>query len=142
LIENKFAELKETITLRRDETKGFEAALQVVKENKGKKLMDDMRKVIADMDDEEYSLLKQRSEEAQAAARLYLLCHRWRHRIFIRPIVSRGPGHYSQHCQPAGKDHRHGRANRQGDLRANGCTTTRAMRSDNWLMSSTKWWKA
>ena len=68
LIESKFTELQQTIDLRKDEAKGFEAALQVVKSNLGKKVMDDIRKVVADMESEEKDLLKQRSEEAQASA--------------------------------------------------------------------------
>src|SRR4051812_3270038 len=39
LVESKLAELKETIDLRKDDAKGFEAALQVVKTDKGKKVM-------------------------------------------------------------------------------------------------------
>ena len=69
LIASKFAELKQTIDLRKDESKGFEAALQVVKTDAGKKIMDDMRKVVGDMQNEEKSLLKQRAEEAQTSAR-------------------------------------------------------------------------
>jgi len=68
LLESKFAELKQTIELRKDEAKGFEAALKVVKTDVGKKIMDDMRKVIGDMENEEHGLLKRRSDEAQASA--------------------------------------------------------------------------
>ena len=68
LIGSKFAELKQTIDLRKDETRGLDAALKVVKTDVGKRVMDDMRKVIADMESEEKGLLKQRSEEAQASA--------------------------------------------------------------------------
>ncbi len=68
LIEGKFAELKETIDLRRDPLKGFEAARQVVITDKGKGLMDDIRKVVHDMEEEENNLLKKRSEEAKVSA--------------------------------------------------------------------------
>jgi methyl-accepting chemotaxis protein len=64
LIAGKFAELKETIDLRRDPTKGFEAARQVVVTDKGKTLMDNTRKVVGEMEDEENNLLKERSEES------------------------------------------------------------------------------
>jgi len=69
LTESRFAELKETIDLRKDQTKGFEAALKAVKASQGKRIMDEMRKVVAEMESEEQNLLKTRSEEAQASAR-------------------------------------------------------------------------
>ncbi len=66
LIDSKLAELQESIDLRR--TKGAEAALQVVLTDKGKTIMDDIRKVIADMSDEEKALLKRRSEDSRVSA--------------------------------------------------------------------------
>ena len=68
LIQDKFDELKQTIELRGDPAKGFEAALAVVKTDKGKKVMDQIRSIVADMENEETTLLKKRSEEAQASA--------------------------------------------------------------------------
>jgi len=65
LLESKFAELQETIDLRKN--KGFDAALQVVKTDKGKKVMNDIRKVMADMQKEEEDLLKKRDEESRAS---------------------------------------------------------------------------
>ncbi len=53
LIGDKFAELKETIDLRKDPIKGFDAAKQVVLSDKGKDLMDQIRKVVLDMEGEE-----------------------------------------------------------------------------------------
>ncbi|MDR3404915.1 MAG: CHASE3 domain-containing protein [Chthoniobacter sp.] len=67
--DGKFAELQETIDLRRDKAKGFDAALQVVLTDKGKNAMDQIRKIIGDMESEENTLLKTRSDEAQASAR-------------------------------------------------------------------------
>ncbi len=64
LIKDKFTELQETIDLRKDPIKGFEAARQVVLTDKGKDLMDNIRKVVGDMEDEENGLLKKRSEES------------------------------------------------------------------------------
>lgn len=64
-VADKFAELKETIDLRKDPVKGFEAARQVVLTDKGKSLMDAIRKVVGEMEGEENSLLKQRSDDAQ-----------------------------------------------------------------------------
>ncbi|GGA41628.1 CHASE3 domain-containing protein [Dyella nitratireducens] len=58
LIDAKFEELKETIALRQD--KGFEAAEQVVQTDKGKKTMDDIRAVIADMTRNAKATLDQR----------------------------------------------------------------------------------
>lgn len=61
LIDTKFAELKDTIALRQD--KGFEAAEQVVQTDKGKKTMDDIRTVIADMGRKAKATLDQRDAE-------------------------------------------------------------------------------
>lgn len=58
LSKNKLAELQETIDLRRSQ--GFEAAQQVVITDKGKKFMDDTRKVLGEMEKEENDLLKMR----------------------------------------------------------------------------------
>jgi methyl-accepting chemotaxis protein len=65
----KFAELQETIDARRDKGRGFDAALQLVLTDKGKKIMDEIRKTIDGMRSEETALLKERSEVAQASAR-------------------------------------------------------------------------
>jgi methyl-accepting chemotaxis protein len=67
LIADKFDELRETIDLRKN--KGFEAALKMVLTDRGKQKMDEIRKVIGDMTDEENQLLKQRSGDEQARAR-------------------------------------------------------------------------
>ena len=67
--EGKFAELQETIDARRDKAKGFAAALQIVLTDKGKKVMDDIRKTADEMRSEENALLRTRSDEAEASAR-------------------------------------------------------------------------
>lgn len=64
LIKAKFDELQETIDLRKDPAKGFQAALQVVLTDKGKTAMDNIRKAIGEMEDEENGLLKQRAEDS------------------------------------------------------------------------------
>jgi len=66
LIAAKFAELKETIDLRK--SKGFDAALQVVQTDKGKKIMDDIRTVLAAMGSEEKALLEQRDAGVKASS--------------------------------------------------------------------------
>lgn len=66
----KLAELAETVRLRKDKDKGFEAALEVVKADKGKKAMDDIRRILADMDQEERDLLKVRDDEAASKAQM------------------------------------------------------------------------
>lgn len=63
LIEKKFTELQNTISLRKE--KGFDAALQVVLTGEGKTLMDDIRKTMSRMQDEEQNLLKTREEKLQ-----------------------------------------------------------------------------
>jgi len=67
LIDAKLAELKETIDLRT--TKGLEPARQVVLTDRGKKAMDDIRTIIAEMQNTELTLLKQREDEAHASAK-------------------------------------------------------------------------
>ena len=66
LVNAKLAELKQTIDLRR--TEGVDSALKVVRNNSGKKAMDDVRAVLADMDGEERTLLKERDQASEASA--------------------------------------------------------------------------
>jgi methyl-accepting chemotaxis protein len=66
LAASKFSELKETIELRT--TKGFAAAAQVVLTDRGKVDMDQIRRVLAEMEDEEHDLLKQRDQQAKEKA--------------------------------------------------------------------------
>ena len=66
LIAAKLAELKETIDLRK--SKGFEGALQVVRTDRGKKAMDDIRKITTEMGNEERMLLEQRDNEMKASS--------------------------------------------------------------------------
>jgi methyl-accepting chemotaxis protein len=66
LIDAKLAELKHTIDLRR--SGNFDETVKVVRAGEGKRLMDDLRQILREMDNEERGLLKQRAEEADAAA--------------------------------------------------------------------------
>jgi methyl-accepting chemotaxis protein len=68
LIESKFAALQESIDAR-GKAKGFELALKVVRTDKGKQVMDEIRRVVGEMISEENALLKTRSDEAQVSAR-------------------------------------------------------------------------
>ncbi|MFA9391095.1 MAG: methyl-accepting chemotaxis protein [Prolixibacteraceae bacterium] len=61
LISQKLEELETTISLRR--TDGFESAQKVVISNVGKKVMDEIRVALTEMEDEENSLLGIRSEQ-------------------------------------------------------------------------------
>ena len=67
LIADKFAELQQTIDLRR--TGDFAAAQKIVMTDRGKKTMDAFRNLLQEMNSEEDSLLKQRAEAAQVDAR-------------------------------------------------------------------------
>jgi len=67
--DGKFAELLETIEARKNKDRGFETALEIVRTDKGKKAMDDIRHKIDEMKGEESSLLTLRTAEAQASAR-------------------------------------------------------------------------
>lgn len=66
LVANKLAELAETIGLRRQGKQ--QAALEVVLTNRGKNVMDDIRRVIADMNQEEVGLLEERAQATVATA--------------------------------------------------------------------------
>ena len=67
LIADKFAELQQTIDLRRN--RDFAAAQSVVLTDRGKKTMDAMRSLLQEMNAEEDDLLKKRADAAQADAR-------------------------------------------------------------------------
>ena len=66
VIDAKLAELKATIEQRR--TQGFESTARVVTAGEGKKTMDQLRRIVADMDHQEGELLDRRQEEAEASA--------------------------------------------------------------------------
>ena len=68
LVEAKLAELKRTIDLRR--AQGLEPAMKVVLTGEGKKSMDDLRRVIAAIDQEERQLLKERSDAAESGGQV------------------------------------------------------------------------
>lgn len=66
LIAAKLAELKQTIDLRR---KGnVEETNKIIRNGEGKKIMDNLRVVLAQMDREERDLLKQRADEVESAS--------------------------------------------------------------------------
>lgn len=67
--DGRFAELSETIEMRKDKTKGFESALALIRTDKGKNTMDEIRKVVNEMKDEANAALKKRTDEAAANAR-------------------------------------------------------------------------
>ncbi len=64
LIAKKLNELNETITLRSN--KGFQPAQKVIATDVGKQIMDDIRSVVAKMENEENNLLQQRYDQMQA----------------------------------------------------------------------------
>ncbi|HEX4607858.1 MAG TPA: CHASE3 domain-containing protein [Urbifossiella sp.] len=67
LVETRLAELDETIALRRD--RGFDAAKRVVTEDRGKRLMDELRRLTGAMEAEERGLLERRVEAADGRVR-------------------------------------------------------------------------
>jgi methyl-accepting chemotaxis protein len=71
LVAIKTAELAETIAVRRQ--RGERAAVEIVLSDKGKNVMDEIRRVIGVMDDEENGLLKRRDERAKETARFATL---------------------------------------------------------------------
>ena len=66
LVKNRLTVAKENIDVRR--TKGLDAVVQFTKTGGGKALMDEIHKVVGEMQNEESALLKQRVEAAQANA--------------------------------------------------------------------------
>ncbi|WP_349262701.1 PAS domain S-box protein [Allocoleopsis sp.] len=66
-MKNKLAELKGTIDLRKSQ--GFEAIIPLVRTDLGKKLMDDIRSRVREMETQENELLKQQVAEAGTSAR-------------------------------------------------------------------------
>lgn len=67
LVAAKLAELKQTTDLRR--TQGYDAARAVVLTNVGKKSMDDLRRIITDMNAAEQSTLNRNQQETEKAGR-------------------------------------------------------------------------
>jgi methyl-accepting chemotaxis protein len=66
IIAAKLAELGKIIEKRR--SSGFEAAQKIVLDGDGKRFMDDARRILSQMENEERGLLKQRAEETESAA--------------------------------------------------------------------------
>ncbi len=67
LVGRKIYWMQQSIELRKNE--GFESALQLIRTEESKKVMDEIRQLIADMQNEENSLLNQRTEAAQESAK-------------------------------------------------------------------------
>jgi CHASE3 domain sensor protein len=67
LIGSKLAGLQSTIDLRRQ--KGFEAAKRVLLSDRGKQLMDEIRKAVADMESQEDEPLRRHEQMVRASAR-------------------------------------------------------------------------
>jgi len=66
LINAKYAEMQETVDLRR--AKGFDEARKLVISDRGKKVMDDIRQLLDDMDGDERGLLDVRDRDAKSTA--------------------------------------------------------------------------
>jgi bile acid:Na+ symporter, BASS family len=64
MIDDRLTELDETIILRRE--KGFDAAREVVLADRGKKRMDEIRRLVGEMEAEEQELLERRTAEFDA----------------------------------------------------------------------------
>ncbi|MER3446491.1 MAG: hypothetical protein C4291_06400 [Candidatus Dadabacteria bacterium] len=68
LVTKKLGILNEMINLRR--VRGFQTALRLVVIDRGNEVMDDIRKIIGDMENEEYGLLRLRDEESKKSIRV------------------------------------------------------------------------
>ncbi len=69
LINKKFDELEETIQLRKNEAKGFEAAQNVILTDKGKIIMDQIRQSMKELEHQELTLLQQQTTKADESAK-------------------------------------------------------------------------
>ena len=116
LSDAKLAELRETIELRRKS--GLEAALAVIRADQGKKIMDELRGVVAEMESREQQLLKERNEAANDQRRPHHLddCRVDAHRIAGVGRCRRGadahrairrPRRAAQHSREKVGRHRH-----------------------------------
>ena len=68
LFDQKVARMRSQMEVRRQQ--GLEAVVPITATSEGKQLMDNIRKIIADMESHEDRLLEQRSQEAQRAERI------------------------------------------------------------------------
>ncbi len=75
LVQRKLDEMQEVIDTRK--TKGVEAANAIVGNGEGKRLMDDIRTVLSDMDREEAALLETRRLEAESSTELTTAVIEW-----------------------------------------------------------------
>ena len=66
LADAKLAVLRETVRLRKES--GQQVALQAVRTDRGKKIMDELRDVVAEMENRERQLLKEQNEAAKSSA--------------------------------------------------------------------------
>ena len=66
LIDGKLAELKRTIEMRR--AQGFEPTMKVVAAGEGRALMDQIRRLVSQMDEDEATLLTRRNREAEESS--------------------------------------------------------------------------
>jgi CHASE3 domain sensor protein len=66
LVAAKLAELKQTVDLRR--SGNLDETVKIVRGGEGKRVMDDVRRLLDEMEGEERALLQQRAEEGDAAA--------------------------------------------------------------------------
>ncbi len=66
LVEERLREIDETIEARR--SRGFDAALKIVLEGNGPKVMEQIRRIVSDMKGHEHTLLTARNAEAKQAA--------------------------------------------------------------------------
>ena len=64
----KLALLQESIDLRREQGKGLDAVIKVLRTNKGKNLMDQIRTLVGEMEAEEHRLLEERNKDSESSA--------------------------------------------------------------------------
>ena len=108
LSDARLAHLRETIRLRRES--GFQGALRVILTDRGKKIMDDLRGVVARMEAREQTVLEERTAVAEASAShaiwtiavwmpLALVVLAIAAVVLMRMVRFGGPARTARHCR-------------------------------------------
>ena len=120
LINSRFSELQQTIDLRQG-AGGFAAARALVLTDRGRKIMDDIRTLVAEMEREEEQRLAQREKAAEADARTTLALIAIGVPLHLHPARDAGGVSHAQHRGAVAEDDGYRRPDR---IRRPGCRAT------------------
>jgi methyl-accepting chemotaxis protein len=114
LLDSRRALLKETVELRR--TKGFDAGAQVIKSDKGRELMSEIRNLIVALQGDEQNLLRQRDQQAKASAQATLQMILYGSILGLVLVAVLGVAIHRSIARPLAEFHRFVTAVGEGDL--------------------------